>query len=391
MKPLEALRDAARTLQPERTADALAHVFEAWRAPGSRWLGELCARQTPYSASALEAAVRLALRDWSREAIAAWLERELRTPCRGPLVSGVFVAGSIPTNAFALISAPLLAGSAVCAHPSRADPHTLPLFHDALAEHAPEVADAIALSFDPEPALRCDAVIVEGSDATVATLRARVPPETLFIGYGHRISAAAVGAGAELETASGAVALDAALFDGRGCLSPAYVLVEDRPPGRATAFARRLAAALARLEARWPRGRLTAEEHLALRELRARWAAREESTLEVAPRGTDWAVAELPFDGRLPAPGCLRHLPVLRVADAIELATTLEACAPHLSALAHAGLSLDRAEVAQLALAAGASRVCPLGHLQRPPIGWRHDGRGAIDALLRFVDVEGSD
>jgi hypothetical protein len=26
--------------------------------------------------------------------------------------------------------------------------------------------------------------------------------------------------------------------------------------------------------------------------------------------------------------------------------------------------------------------------MQLPPIGWRHDGRGAIDALLRFIDAE---
>jgi hypothetical protein len=76
------------------------------------------------------------------------------------------------------------------------------------------------------------------------------------------------------------------------------------------------------------------------------------------------------------------------VRDASGLARLCEGFAPHLSTLAHAGFGADAARLAQIALRAGASRLCPLGRMQLPPIGWRHDGRGAIATLLRFIDVE---
>jgi hypothetical protein len=62
--------------------------------------------------------------------------------------------------------------------------------------------------------------------------------------------------------------------------------------------------------------------------------------------------------------------------------------APHLSTLAHAGFGAGATSLAQMALGAGASRLCALGRMQLPPIGWRHDGRGAIGSLLRFLDIE---
>ena len=68
------------------------------------------------------------------------------------------------------------------------------------------------------------------------------------------------------------MALDAALYDGRGCLSPARVLVAGGDSGRARDFASALAGALADLEQTLPPGVLQAAEALALRELRARVA-----------------------------------------------------------------------------------------------------------------------
>ena len=41
------------------------------------------------------------------------------------------------------------------------------------------------------------------------------------------------------------------------------------------------------------------------------------------------------------------------------------------------------------ALAAlGASRICPLGTMQAPPLAWCHDGRGVLAPLARFCDRE---
>ncbi len=36
----------------------------------------------------------------------------------------------------------------------------------------------------------------------------------------------------------------------------------------------------------------------------------------------------------------------------------------------------------------GATRICPLGQMQNPPLTWRHDGRPALGDLITWTDVE---
>jgi hypothetical protein len=36
----------------------------------------------------------------------------------------------------------------------------------------------------------------------------------------------------------------------------------------------------------------------------------------------------------------------------------------------------------------GATRVCPLGRMQNPPLTWRHDGRPALGDLVTWTDME---
>jgi hypothetical protein len=45
-------------------------------------------------------------------------------------------------------------------------------------------------------------------------------------------------------------------------------------------------------------------------------------------------------------------------------------------------------ELAQQLARWGVPRVCPLGRMQHPPIGWRHDGRPALADLIRWTDWE---
>ena len=36
----------------------------------------------------------------------------------------------------------------------------------------------------------------------------------------------------------------------------------------------------------------------------------------------------------------------------------------------------------------GATRICPLGQMQHPPLTWRHDGRPALGDLVTWTDWE---
>jgi hypothetical protein len=38
----------------------------------------------------------------------------------------------------------------------------------------------------------------------------------------------------------------------------------------------------------------------------------------------------------------------------------------------------------------GARRICPLGQMQNPPLGWRHDGRPPLSDLVTWTDWEKS-
>ena len=388
MNELATLRRAAAGLPPERTARALARTFSEWRRAGSPWRARLIERQRIFSPRALDRALELGLASWSERALKDWLARERPAEACAPQLTAVWVAGPIPANAFALVCAPLLAGSAVYARAPSVDPYSLPLFAQSLAEQDPEVAAALGLGHDDAALASADAVVAEGRDETLATLRARVPAAHTFIGYGHKLSLAAIGRAIDPLHAARALALDVALYDGRGCLSPACIAVEDVPRGRAESFAALLAAELERLERELPRGALEAAEHLAVRELRARWASREGARAWLSPGGTHWGVVGVPASDTPPLGGALRNVPVVAVPDLRGLEQLCSAFAPHLSTLAHAGFGEGTAALGPLALRAGASRLCALGRMQLPPIGWRHDGRGAIAALLRFIDLE---
>ncbi len=388
MNELATLRRAAAVLSPERTARALARTFSEWRRAGSPWRQRLLERQHIFSPRALDRALELGLAGWSERALRDWVARERPSDACAPQVTAVWVAGPIPSNAFALVCAPLLAGSAVYARAPSIDPYSLPLFAQTLAEQDPEVAAALGLGHDDAVLASADAVVAEGRDETLAMLRARVPPAHSFIGYGHKLSLAAVGRGIDPLHAARALALDVALYDGRGCLSPACIAVEDVPHGRAENLASLLATELERMERELPRGTLDAAEHLAVRELRARWASRDGARAWLARSGTHWGVVSVPESDTPPLGGAFRNVPVVAVPDLHGLERLCDSFAPHLSTLAHAGFGEGQAALGPLALRAGASRLCALGRMQLPPIGWRHDGRGAIAALLRFIDLE---
>ena len=70
---------------------------------------------------------------------------------------------------------------------------------------------------------------------------------------------------------------------------------------------------------------------------------------------------------------------VLQGADAVrDKVSTVGLCAP-------AGKAKELA--AQFAHW-GATRICPLGRMQNPPLTWRHDGRPPLGDLITWTDFE---
>jgi hypothetical protein len=387
MRDLAELADARLALDPERTIAALAGAFELWRAPGSEHRARLAREHGVFSPAMIDFGVGAALEGWTASALERLRARELSGVFSAPRVTSVWLAGSIPPAAFSAIALPLLAGSAVYAKPSTADPASARLFAESLRALDPGVAAAVRVGADPKALDEADAVVAQGSDETIASIRARVPPARPFLGYGHKLSLALIGTDVDPATAARSFALDVALWDGRGCLSPAWALVCDSPRGRAAEVAHALASALEELEERLPRGRLEASEFAELLELRARAAVREGTRLELAAGASSWTVVLESTEARPPA-GTLRFVSVIPVADADGAARFIAPLAPHLSCVGHAGWGANLSRLAAFAVAAGASRLCPLGRMQLPPLDWNHDGQGPLRPLVRWLDLE---
>jgi hypothetical protein len=385
---LAKLREAATAIDPDRATRAIGRALATWRDADSQVRARLRQTHPVFSAAVLDHGCDSGLAEWTAAALLDLRTREVPAACRVPEVTAVWLAGCVPTAAFAALIPPLLLGSAVYVKPASADRVSPALFRESLLEADESVGRAVMLGDDARLLEEADAVVVHGRDETVRELRARVPAGRVFVGHGHRISVAAVGEAASLEEAIAGLGLDVALYDGRGCLSPSWVVVEDVPRGRAAEAARALAAELDRLSESLPRGRADAAEESRIHEIRARAAMRDGVELHVPGQSTAWSVI-LEQPGSRPDPGLLRTVAVVPISGRDELARWCGGLSPHLSSLGQAGFAGRMSLLVEAVVRGGGSRICPLGRMQCPPIGWHHDGEGPLAALVRHVDVEG--
>jgi len=419
-RTLARLREAGRALAarpPGAVLDALGAVLDAWRDAGSpprRALAEGLPRSAGFSRAVVERGLEIGLGPFSGARLRALYERELGPPDAGRgaaasprrLATGfpstaVLLAGAIPSASLATLLAPLALRSAVLARPASRDPLTAPILRESLARVDAELGAAVAaVAFDArsddalDAFLAADCVVATGSDATVARVAARVAPPRRFVGYGHRVSFAALGPeaafGAALAAACEALALDVALWDQLGCLSPVSLVVAgDASAARRAAEA--LAGALERLEGELPRGEVP-------RDAAARTAhERAEAEMRAAARGDVALFAGRGFtvvaerDARLDRPAPLhRFVRVHPVEDAAGVVAALAPYGPHLAAVGLAGFGGAAPDLARALAGLGASRLCPLGTLQAPPLDWCHDNEGVLLPLARLTDFEPS-
>jgi hypothetical protein len=412
---LAELRQAGAELRQRparRTLDALAQVLEGWSDAGSSWRRELEAElpgATGFSPETVREGLRLGLAHWKGEALRALAAREigpLERPdaAQQPIIAGfdataVLLAGSIPMPSLLALVAPLLLRSSVLAKSASRDPVTPRLVARSIAEVDAELGRCIeVVAFPGEDdermgaLLEASCIVASGSDETVASVRARAAPSQRLVTYGHRLSVAALGAAATassvLEDTARRLALDVALWDQLGCLSPIAVYVEGEAAADAASEA--LASALAEVERRMPRGAIEPQAASLISHERARAelrAAAGEPVRLHASDGSAWTVVREAHREVLPAP-LHRFVRVAPVADGAQLLNALAPLARHLAAVALDGFGSATPRLARDLAHLGASRICPPGTLQAPPMGWHHDGKGVLTPLARFADLE---
>jgi hypothetical protein len=261
------------------------------------------------------------------------------------LSSNVFVA------ALRAIAIGLASSASVAVRASRRDP--------ALAEALHALApDSFELVSDLSPAAG-EHFWAYGTDATLTELRAALPGGVWFHAHGAGFAAVVVDARQWSHTDARAIALDAALFDQQGCLSPRVVCVRGNPD-QARIVANTLAEELSALEQELPHGLKTAAEQAEAR--RDRDAAAY--AFELFDAGQSWVSCA----SELAIPPSGRNLHVIDTTDPV---TALLPFAAHITSIAaNTGALRD-----ELRSPFAGARVVELGEQQRPPLDGPVDRR----------------
>jgi len=178
-----------------------------------------------------------------------------------------------------------------------------------------------------------------------------------------------------------------------GCLSPHVFYVEEGGATNAETFADMLAAELQSLEETHPRGPLTAAESAGIARRRSFYEVRAahspETKMWASKESTAWTVI-LEADPKFQI-SCLNRFIYVKAVTSVEQALHgADFLREKISTVGlAAGDSSDAAAELALKFAhLGAKRICPLGEMQRPPLGWRHDGRPALGDLVTWCDWE---
>lgn len=406
--------------------DVLDRVVQHWLDPSYPYRQQaeaLLPTITHYSAPMLRHGLDTLLHALRKDALWRLLREELGDPrvldtfrprqqaggltrAYGPqLVTHIF-AGNVPAlSAWSLVCA-LLTKSACLGKSASEEPLFAALFARSLGDVSPELGACVAVSWwkggdtalEAAAFAQAGAVIAYGSEATIRALRHRVPPDTRFVAYGHKLSFGVVGREALSLEQAAATARQAAygvsIFDQQGCVSPHLLYVERGGAVTPRAFATLVAEGMAAMHAELPRGPLPLADSAAIRQLRGTYECRQltdERILMLASEpGTAWTVVyeeDAPFTA-----SCLNR--TVRIHPVDDLHDIPARLLPVQAYVQTAGVAVPASRLLPLAEALGhlgVTRLCALDRMPWPAVTWHHDGRGNLLDLVRWTDIEVGD
>ncbi|HET6362792.1 MAG TPA: acyl-CoA reductase [Gemmatimonadota bacterium] len=316
----------------------------------------------------------------------------------GPRLAVAFASRGVPTTPVGDVVDLLSVKAPIWLKPAAGSDDLAVRFAGTLAEIDPGIGAAIEVSGWPRGARQgrevlgaADLVMATGRRGTLAAIEQLAPEGARLVLHGPRLSAAVVTRSAlesDVEGCVGALADDVAFAGQAGCLSPVVAWVE----GGGQELLEALHAACVE---RWP-APARREGEPGERAAWAEWAAvRQVERAAGAPiavigdQDSGWSIEWRPEAGPPAPPSAPRILAIAPLADPIE---AVDLCARARGTVASVGVAGTAAEIERLTMPlarAGVERVTPLGRMQRPPAGWRRDGRPSIADLVRWVDREG--
>ncbi|MBX7244871.1 MAG: hypothetical protein K1X53_05195 [Candidatus Sumerlaeaceae bacterium] len=236
-----------------------------------------------------------------------------------------------------------------------------------------------------------DVVVGYGSNESIAEIQKCVPPSGRFVAHGARISFAVVTAESlardTAKQVAAELAYDFSVYDQAGCLSPRAALIQDGGAVSPAEFGEMLVAEMRQVNESLPRAELSLEDASAMARQRDEIlieASTHGGAQVLSCHGDPFLVSLRTVQGYVPG-GLNRHgdLRVFRrLKDLEELLLRFRGC---VSTVGYAG---PEGECDFLFRMARVSRVCRLGQMQKPPLGWTHDGRASLLDLVDLLDVE---
>ncbi len=407
--------------------ELLSDVGESWLQPEypfRKLALELGPKQTGFSSATLANGLDAFFKQLTRENFYALLVQEFghaqrldemsasdaeRKLDRAAMVHGPemlvhITAGSIPSPALMSMIHGLLLRSAQFVKCARGASFLPRLFAHSIYDAEPklgaclEVAEWRGGNELLEQALfdEADCVTATGSDETLVKIQRRLPAKTRFVGYGHRVSfgyvASGVLSGFNAKKIVTRAATDIVAWNQLGCLSPHVIYVEHGGGMGAEQFAEMLADELARREETEPRGELPAETAATIASRRAFYEVRAAHSPDTTRHwcsqdSTAWTVI-YEADARFQLSCLNRFIYVKGVTNLTEALHNADSVCGKVSTVGLAAPEERAKDMATQLARWGATRVCPLGQMQTPPLTWRHDGRPALGDLVKWTDFE---
>jgi hypothetical protein len=421
-------RNREKYLRPRKTGDIvkiLCEVATEWLQPENKFRKlalELGPAETGFSKAILAKGLDGFFRQFAPENFQALLEQELSHAHRldqfvadaetqatrmamvhGPQFLVHIAAGNLPNPTLMSLTLGLLTRSAQfvkCASGSSLLPR---LFAHSIYEldhklgACLEIAEWRGGHRELENVLfgHADCLTATGNDETLAAIRAHLPSTVRFLGYGQRVSFGFITREVlRDETIAEIVsraADDVIAWDQNGCLSPHVFYVEERGAVESDKFAQLLAVELAQRETTEPRGKISVEESAAIASRRAIYEAiaahRADAKIWSSQNSTVWTVV-FEHDVRFQFSCLNRFIYVKPVPDVMAVMQGVDELHGKVSTVGLAAAPEKTKELALRFARRGATRICPLGQMQNPPLTWRHDGRPALGDLVTWTDFE---
>jgi hypothetical protein len=413
-------RNREKFLPPRKTDETvkiLCEIAAEWLSPENKFrrlaLG-FGPAETGFSRPILEKGLDDFFRRFTPENFQALLGQELGhekrldefvagAAARGPEFLVHIAAGNLPDPTLMSLTLGLLTRSAQfvkCASGASFLPR---LFAHSIRELDPklgaclEIAEWRGGNLGLENALfaHADCVTATGSDETLEKIRARLPMKARFAGHGQRVSFGFVTREVlreeEIAKIISSAADDVVAWDQNGCLSPHVFYVEERGAIESDEFAKRLAGELADRETTEPRGKISVEESAAIASRRAIYetiaAHRADAKIWSSTNSTAWTVV-FEHDLKFRFSPLNRFVFVKPVPDLNAVLQGVDEVHGKVSTVGVAAPEEKINEIATQLARWGATRICPLGQMQNPPLTWRHDGRPALGDLVTWTDLE---